>query len=61
MILLHPGTGEHDAEVFRKVARAHEAFAGVYCAVLVEDVLSEGDMIEVIEGGTQGLYPPGLG
>lgn len=49
MISLDPDTGEHDPEVFRKVARAHEAFAGAYCAVLVEGVLFEGDAVEVID------------
>jgi uncharacterized protein len=49
MISLDPDTGEHDPEVFRKVAQAHEAFAGVYCAVLVEGVLSVGDPVEVAD------------
>ena len=49
MISLDPATGKHDPEVFRKVARAHEGFAGVYCAVLVEGVLSGGDMVEVVD------------
>ncbi len=49
MISLDPETGEHDPEVLRKVAQAHEAFAGVYCAVLVEGVLSAGDPVEVVD------------
>lgn len=49
MISLDPNTGEHDPEVLRKVAQAHEAFAGVYCAVLVEGVLSAGDPVEVVD------------
>jgi uncharacterized protein YcbX len=49
MISLDPDTGEHNPEVFRKVAQAHEAFAGVYCAVLVEGVLSVGDPVEVVD------------
>ena len=49
MISLDPDTGEHNPEVLRKVAQAHEAFAGVYCAVLVEGVLSVGDSIEVVD------------
>src|ERR1017187_5368913 len=32
MISLDPGTGEHNPEVLRKVAQAHSALAGVYCA-----------------------------
>lgn len=51
MISLDPDTGEHNPEVARKVAQAHENFAGVYCAVLVEGVLQKGDVIEVIDGG----------
>jgi hypothetical protein len=48
MISLDPDTGEHNPEVFRKVAQAHDAFAGVYCAVLVEGVLTKGDPIELL-------------
>lgn len=47
MISLDPDTGEHNPEVFRKVAQAHANFAGVYCAVLVEGVLKKGDLIEL--------------
>lgn len=49
MISLDPDTGEHNPEVFRKVAQAHAAFAGVYGAVLVEGMLTDGDSIELIE------------
>jgi len=49
MISLDPDTGEHNPEVFRKVAQAHGNFAGVYCAVLVEGVLSESDPIELLD------------
>jgi hypothetical protein len=49
MVSLDPDTAEHNPEVFRKVAQAHEAFAGVYCAVLVEGVLSVGDPVEVVD------------
>ena len=48
MISLDPDTGEHNPEVLRKVAKAHANFAGVYCAVLVEGILSEGDAIELL-------------
>jgi uncharacterized protein YcbX len=48
MISLDPDTGEHDPEVLRKVARAHDNFAGVYCAVLVEGLLKKSDPIELI-------------
>jgi hypothetical protein len=49
LISLDPDTGEHDPEILRKVAQAHEAFAGVYCAVLVEGVLSIGDPVKVLD------------
>ena len=49
MISLDPDTGEHNPEILRKVARNHETFAGLYCAVLVEGVLSEGDTIEIVD------------
>lgn len=49
MISLDPDTGEHNPEVLRKVAQAHGAFAGVYCAVLVEGILSVGDSVEVVD------------
>lgn len=49
MISLDPDTGEHNPEVLRKVAQAHEAFAGVYCAVLVEGVVFAGDSVEIVD------------
>ena len=49
MISLDPDTGEHNPEILRKVAQAHAAFAGVYCAVLVEGILMKGDSIEVVD------------
>ncbi len=49
MISLDPITGEHNPQVLRHVAQAHEAFAGVYCAVLVEGIIAKGDPIEVID------------
>jgi hypothetical protein len=49
MISLDPDTGEHNPEVLREVAQGHGAFAGVYCAVLVEGMLSAGDSVEVID------------
>jgi hypothetical protein len=49
MISLDPDTGEHNPEVLRKVAQTHAAFAGVYCAVLVEGILTESDSIELLE------------
>ena len=49
MISLDPDTGGHDPEVLRKVAQAHEASAGVYCAVLVEGVATRGDPVEAAD------------
>ena len=49
MISLDPDTGEHNPEVLRKVAQAHATFAGVYCAVLVEGILTKGDSIEAVD------------
>jgi hypothetical protein len=47
MISLDPETGEHNPEVLRRVAQAHDNYAGVYCAVLVEGLLKTGDRIEM--------------
>jgi uncharacterized protein YcbX len=49
MISLAPDTGEHNPEVLRRVAQAHDAFVGVYCAVLIEGILTKGDSIELLE------------
>lgn len=49
MISLDPNTGEHNPEVLRTVAQVHEAYAGVYCAVLVEGVITESDSIELLD------------
>ena len=49
MISLDPDTGEHNPDVLREVAKAHDAFAGVYCAVLVEGILKTGDSIELAD------------
>ena len=49
MISLDPDTGEHDPGVLRRVAAAHDACAGVYCAVLIEGVVRKGDPVELID------------
>ena len=49
MISLDPETGEHNPVILRQVAKAHEAFAGVYCAVLVEGILTKGDSIVLLD------------
>ena len=48
MISLDPDTGEHDPQVLRKVAQAHDNLAGVYCAVLVEGTVRKGDSVELV-------------
>src|ERR1043165_7183333 len=48
LLSLDPETGEHNPEVLRKVVQAHDNFAGVYCAVLVEGLLKKGDLIELV-------------
>jgi len=49
MISLDPDTGEHNPEILRKVVKAHDNFAGVYCAVLVEGILTKGDSIHLLD------------
>jgi len=49
MISLDPDTGEHNPEVFRKVAQTHSACAGIYCAVLIEGVFTKGNSIELLD------------
>jgi uncharacterized protein len=48
-ISLDPDSGEHNPEYLRRVAQDHATYAGVYCAVLVEGLVSAGDSIEVLE------------
>ena len=48
-ISLDPDTAEHNPEVLKRVAQDHETYAGVYCAVLVEGLVSTGDAVEVID------------
>ncbi len=48
MISLDPETGEHDPTVLRHVAQNHDACSGVYCAVLVEGLLTAGDEIQLL-------------
>ena len=49
MMSLDPDTGEHNPEILRRVAGAHDGCAGVYCAVLIEGILTNGDSIELID------------
>ena len=49
MISLDPETAEHNPDVLRAVAKGHAACAGVYCATLVEGVLTEGNSVELLD------------
>ncbi len=49
LISLDPDTGAHDPAVLRQVAQAHEACAGVYCAVVVEGLVAKGDPVEAVD------------
>ncbi len=49
MISLDPETGAHNPDILRQVAQAHENFAGLYSAVLVEGVVSTGDEIKIAD------------
>ncbi len=49
MISLDPDTGEHNPDVLRKLANTHDTFAGVYCAVIVEGSISDGDSIQLLD------------
>ena len=49
MITLDPETSEATPEIIKHVSRAHEGFAGVYGAVLVEGVVKAGDAIQLLE------------
>lgn len=49
MISLDPETGEHNPEVLRQTAKNHQTNAGIYCAVLIERMLTKGDSIELLD------------
>lgn len=49
MVSLDPDTGEHNPEVLRKIVKAYANFAGIYCAVLVEGILTKGDSIHLLD------------
>jgi uncharacterized protein YcbX len=48
MISIDPVTAEENSEVLRTVAKAHDNKAGVYCAVLTEGTVRQGDTITVL-------------
>ncbi|WP_204137067.1 MOSC domain-containing protein [Halomicronema sp. CCY15110] len=49
MITLDPDTSEANPEIIKHVANAHEGYAGVYGAVLVEGVVKAGDAIALLD------------
>ncbi|NJN20283.1 MAG: MOSC domain-containing protein [Leptolyngbya sp. RL_3_1] len=49
MITLDPDTAEANPQIIKHVAQAHEGFAGVYGAVLVEGVVKAGDTIQLLD------------
>ena len=48
MITLDPDTGDSTPKILKHVTLAHEGYAGVYGAVLVEGVIKEGDEISLV-------------
>jgi uncharacterized protein YcbX len=48
MITLDPDTAEKTPAILKKVAQAHDGFAGVYGAVLAEGMIRKGDSVELI-------------
>jgi len=48
MITLDPDTAEKTPAILKKVAQAHEGFAGVYGAVLAEGMVHKGDSVELL-------------
>jgi uncharacterized protein len=48
MITIDPETGQTEPRVLRHVTKAHDGMAGVYAAVLIEDVVRQGDQIHLI-------------
>ena len=48
VISLDPDTSEHNPAILRTVAQRHGADAGVYCAVVVEGIITVGDVIELV-------------
>jgi uncharacterized protein len=48
MLTLDPDTAKSDPRILRQVAQAHDATAGVYCAVVVEGTVRHGDSVALI-------------
>ena len=49
MITLDPETAEKTPAILKKVAQAHDGFAGVYGAILVEGMIRKGDSVELLD------------
>lgn len=48
MISIDPDTAEENSDVLRTVAKQHDNKAGVYCAVLTEGTVRQGDAIVLV-------------
>ena len=48
MITLDPDTAEKTPAILKKVAQAHDGFAGIYGAVLAEGMIRRGDPVELL-------------
>jgi uncharacterized protein YcbX len=49
MITLDPDTAEKTPAILKKVAQAHDGFAGVYGAILAEGIIRKGDSVELLD------------
>jgi uncharacterized protein YcbX len=49
MITLDPDTAEKTPVILKSVAQAHEGYAGVYGAVLIEGTIRKGDPVELLD------------
>jgi len=49
MITLDPETAEKTPAILKKVAQAHDGFAGVYGAILAEGMIRKGDPVELLD------------
>jgi uncharacterized protein YcbX len=48
MITLDPDTAEKTPAILKKVAQAHEGFAGVYGAILAEGMIRRDDVVQLL-------------
>src|SRR5437763_5140639 len=49
MITLDPETAEKTPAILKKVAQAHDGFAGVFGAILTEGMIRKGDSVELLD------------